>query len=203
MKRIALLALLAAAGFAAYWFLIRKPQNSGGNEVKAQAIATKSHSNKFNASVTNIMSAYFGMQNAFIEADTAKAKDNCKQFIALIDSVDFNEMKDDSASIIQNAKMFFSDAKANAQSLLSQTDITEMRKDFGVISESLYPAFKTINYSGTVYWQNCPMAFGEDKPANWISNTKEINNPYMGKNHPQYKGSMLHCGELKETIEGK
>jgi hypothetical protein len=202
MKKGILFLLAAVACFAAYWFLIRKNTDKPAGEKQA-AIATKKHSDKFNNSITNTMTAYFGMQNAFIDADTLKAKENAKKFIALVDSVDFNEMKDDSISIVQNAKMFFGDAKANAQSLLSQTDITEMRKDFSVISESLYPAFKTINYSRTVYWQNCPMAFGEDKPANWISSTKEIKNPYMGKNHPEYKGTMLGCGSVKETIEGK
>ena len=76
-----------------------------------------------------------------------------------------------------------------------------MRKDFNMVSDILYPAFKSINYNGpTMYYQNCPMAFGEDKGANWISSTKEIINPYMGKNHPEYKGSMLHCGEVKDSL---
>ncbi|MBP6430583.1 MAG: DUF3347 domain-containing protein [Ferruginibacter sp.] len=203
MKKASIFLLLAVAAFAAYWFLIRKSDSKPSGEKQA-AIAVKKHSDKFNTSVANMMTAYFGMQNAFIDADTLKVKENCNKFIALVDSVDFNELKDDSAAVIQNAKMFFSDAKANAASLLTQKEILEMRKDFSMISESLYPAFKSINYTGaTIYWQNCPMAFGEDKPANWISSTKEIMNPYMGKNHPEFKGTMLHCGEVKETLEGK
>jgi Protein of unknown function (DUF3347) len=203
MKKVVLFGLVAIAAFAAYWFLIRKTDGGFSGE-KQEAIATKKHSSKFNASITNMMTAYFGMQTAFIEADTTKAKQSCKQFIALVDSVDFKELKDDSAAIIQNAKMMFSDVKANAVSLLTQSDIIEMRKDFSMVSENLYPAFKSINYSGTtMYWQNCPMAFGEDKPANWISSTKEIMNPYMGKNHPEYKATMLHCGEVKDILIGK
>jgi hypothetical protein len=203
MKKPILFLLLAAAAFAAYWFLIRKSDSKPSGEKQA-AIAVKKHSDKFNTSVANMMTAYFGMQNAFVDADTLKAKESCNKFIALIDSVDFNELKDDSAAVVQNAKMFFGYAKDNAVSLLTQKEIIEMRKDFSMISESLYPAFKSINYTGaTIYWQNCPMAFGEDKPANWISSTKEIMNPYMGKNHPEFKGTMLHCGAVKETLEGK
>ena len=188
MKKGILVVLLAAIAFAAYWFLMRKTQNGFSGE-KQVAIAIKKHSDKFNTSVSTMMSAYFDMQNAFVLADTSNAKESCKKFIALIDSVDFNELKDDSAAVIQNAKLFFTVAKANAVSLLTQTDITEMRKDFN------------INYNGpTMYYQNCPMAFGEDKGANWISSTKEIINPYMGKNHPEYKGSMLHCGEVKDSL---
>ena len=94
------------------------------------------------------------------------------------------------------------DVKANAESLLKQTDITEMRQDFRMVSESLYPLLKTIHYEGkTLYWQNCPMAFGEGKEGNWVSNTAEIINPYLGKHHPEFKGTMVHCGETKDSIK--
>ena len=47
------------------------------------------------------------------------------------------------------------------------------------------------------------MAFGDDQAANWISNSTEIVNPYLGKRHPKYKAGMLHCGELKDSITAK
>jgi len=46
--------------------------------------------------------------------------------------------------------------------------------------------------SGELYVDFCPMALN-DAGANWISNHKEISNPYFGK-------KMLDCGEVKETI---
>jgi len=69
----------------------------------------------------------------------------------------------------------------------------------------MYPGFfKMINYEGaTLYLQYCPMAFGDEKGANWISNSAEIVNPYLGKNHPIYKAAMLHCGELKDSLVRK
>ena len=69
----------------------------------------------------------------------------------------------------------------------------------------MYPSFFTaINYEGpTLYFENCPMAFGENNAANWISNSAEIVNPYMGKKHPQYKATMLGCGEVKDSIVAK
>jgi len=76
-----------------------------------------------------------------------------------------------------------------------------MRHDFSMVSENLYPLLKTIHYEGPkLYWQNCPMAFGDDKPANWLSNTAEILNPYLGKKHPEYKSAMLHCGENMDSL---
>jgi hypothetical protein len=103
--------------------------------------------------------------------------------------------------IYMTAAMQLNDVKSNAESLLQQTDITEMRQDFRMIGENIYPLLKTIHYEGkAIYLQNCPMAFGDDKGANWISSTSEIINPYLGKNHPEFKGTMLHCGEVKDSI---
>lgn len=204
MKKIVLIVLvliLAIAGY--YWY---KFSNAGGGDSgpKQQPLALKKHSMAFNEAVTTAMNAYFDMKAAFVDADTLKAKENCRKFIQLMDSIPLNELKSDTATIYESAFGEFSNVKSNAESLLQQVDITEMRKDFGMVSENLYPFFRTINYEGEkMYWQNCPMAFGDDKGANWISNTKEIINPYLGKNHPEYKGSMLHCGEIKDTIKAR
>lgn len=202
MKKIFLVLLviiLAVAGF--YWY---KFSNSGKGDSgqKQQPLALKKHSDGFNRSVATAMQAYFSMKDAFVDADTAKAKEGCRKFIQMLDSIPLAELKTDTLNIYDAALSDHSNIKANAQSLLQQSDITEMRKDFSMVSENLYPFFRTINYEGeNMYWQNCPMAFGEDKGANWISSTKDIVNPYLGKNHPEYKGSMLHCGEVKDTIK--
>ena len=202
MKKVVLMGLvliLAIAGY--YWY---KFSNAGKEDSgpKQQPLALKKHSDMFNQAVTTAMNAYFDMKAAFVEADTVKAKESCRKFIRLMDSMPLNELKKDTTNIYESAFNDFSNIKSNAESLLQQINITEMRKDFGMVSENLYPFFRTINYEGeNMYWQNCPMAFGEDKGANWISNTKEIINPYLGKNHPEYKSSMLHCGEIKDTIK--
>jgi hypothetical protein len=142
------------------------------------------------------------MKSSFVDADTARAKQDGKRFLTLMDSIKTEELKQDSIAIFESAKMLIGDIKNNTVALVNESDITEMRQDFRMISENLYPLLKTIDYEGpNLYWQNCPMAFGEGKEANWISNTKEIINPYLGKNDPKYKSSMLHCGEIKDTIK--
>ena len=203
MKKVVLILLvliLAIAGY--YWYMFSKA--SGNTGPMQQPIALKKHSDLFNHSISSSMNAYFDMKAAFVEADTTGAKDNCRKFIRLLDSIPLVELKNDTAKIYDIALSDFLNIKANAESLLQQSNILEMRKDFGMVSENLYPFFRTINYEGEkMYWQNCPMAFGDDNGANWISNTKEIINPYLGKNHPEYKGTMLHCGEIKDTIKAQ
>ncbi len=203
MKKILLLVGLLLVAFCAYWFLI-KGKSAGVEEVKAEALLARNHSPSFNNRIDSLLTAYFSMKDAFVNADTNIAKMACTKLVALADTGRLAELKKDTTGIYESAIMQLNDVKLNAESLLKQTDLTEMRQDFRMIGESIYPLLKTIHYDGnTLYWQNCPMAFGEDKGANWISNTAEIINPYLGKNHPEFKGTMLHCGEVKDSIKAK
>jgi len=205
MKKVllgVLIVILAIAGYVWYKF-----SNAGGGDnggIKQVALTLKKHSDTFNLAVTNAMNAYFDMSAAFVDADTAKVKASAGKFIQLLDTIPMDELKNDTANIYAVAMGTFDGIKSNAQSILMMTDIQEMRKDFSMVSENLYPFFKIINYEGEkMYWQNCPMAFGDDKEANWVSKTKEVINPYLGKNHPEFKGTMLHCGMVKDTIKAQ
>ena len=202
-KGLALIVVLLAA-LCIYWFMFRK-KGPSGPETKTLPIALKKHPEAFNSSIDKTVNAYLAIKDAFVEADTAKAKQNTTLFISLLDSINVDELKNDKAIVAAAAKASIADIRSNAVSLLSQTNITEMRQDFRMVTDMMYPGFfKTINYEGPkLYLENCPMAFGEDKDANWISNSAEIVNPYLGKHHPEYKGSMLHCGEVKDTIKAQ
>ena len=196
-----LVIILGTAGYFWYKFSNTSPSNSGP---KQAPVTLKKHSNVFNDGIAAAMKSYFDVSNALVNADTAKAKESTRKFIQLMDSIPMTELKNDTASIYEVAMGSFSSIKANAGSLLAQPNITEMRKDFSMVSENLYPFFKVVNYEGEkMYWQNCPMAFGDDKGANWISETKEVVNPYLGKNHPEFKSTMLHCGMVKDTIKAQ
>ena len=203
MKRLLFLLVIVLAGISVYWFMLRK--KGGPKAPKQAAMVLKNHSDLFNKSVDSAVAQYLAIKNAFIESDTATAKKSTAAFINLLDSIPLIELKKDTASIFETAQASISDIKANAQSLLQQTDITEMRKDFSMLTDMMFPSFfKSINYEGpTLYLENCPMAFGDDAPANWISDNSEIVNPYLGKTHPTYRATMLHCGEVKDSIVAK
>ena len=201
MKKLILFIVLILLAFSVYWFMLRTKEVKP-KEPKQAAITVKKHTETFNIAIDHLMNAYFGMKDAFVDADTARAKQQTVLFIQLLDSIPVAELKKDDSLIVETAKATIADIKANASSLLQQTDITEMRQDFRTVSDMLYPAFfKTINYEGpALFLQNCPMAFDGDKDANWISNSNEVVNPYLGKKHPKFKATMLNCGEVKDSI---
>jgi len=203
MKKILLYSIVAIVLFAGYWFFLKPKQQN--LDTKEKGIAIQKHSAAFNVNCQNIVDNYLAIKDAFVNDDTNKVKTSTIAFIAALDKMDTVELKKDTASVFETVVLTIADIKSNAQSILLQHDIIEMRKDFSSMTDVMYPAFFfAINYEGQpLYLQNCPMAFNDSIPANWISGEKEINNPYMGKSHPLYKSSMLHCGEIKDTIKRK
>ena len=202
-KLFPLIAILFAA--VAIYFLFFNKKESAPDAPKQAPIALKKHSDEFNKSVDSLVNAYLEMKNAFVDSDSINAKNAARKLLVYLDKLPIEELKKDTATILQTVQSNIADIKSNTNSLLQQTNITEMRKDFSMVTEMMYPSFfKAINYEGQkLFIENCPMAFGEDAAANWISNSAEIVNPYLGKNHPTYKATMLHCGEVKDSVVAK
>lgn len=204
MKKLFPLIALLLVGVVVYFVFFNKKKNNVDDPTQ-QSIVLKKHSDAFNKSTDSVVNAYLDIKNAFVNADTAGAKAAARNFIVLIDRLPIDELKKDNATIFETVQSNISDIKTNASSLLNQTNITEMRKDFSMVTEMMYPSFFTaINYEGPkLYVANCPMAFSDSIAANWISKSSEIVNPYMGKNHPTYHAGMLACGSVKDSIVAK
>lgn len=81
-----------------------------------------------------------------------------------------------------------------AARITSAADLETQRRHFSTLSNEMV---RLINQSGvesgTVYVDFCPMALN-DKGAYWLSNEKEIRNPYFGD-------AMLNCGEISKTLK--
>lgn len=204
MKKLLLLLLLVAIGYFGYKYFF-KSKTATPEAPKEAPIKSVKHSESFNKSVQIVIDNYISVKDAFVEGDTVAVKTQSRKFIAALDSINVDELKKDSAAIFETANASIADVKANALSLLQQADITEMRRDFNMITEMLYPAFfKNINYEGAkLYVQFSQNAFGEGQGATWLSKSTEIINPYFGKTHPQYKATMINNGEIKDSIAGQ
>ena len=204
MRKYFFYALIAVFLFGLYFFFTKKSEVVQP-ETKKDAIVLKTHSDTFNQSINQMVDTYLSIKDAFVEDDTANIKSKTTEFCRLFESLNLSELEKDSSSIYETVNMTKNDILANANSLLQQKDITEMRRDFSAMTDVMYPTFfNAIKYEGQVlYLQNCPMAFNDTEPANWISNNKEIVNPYLGKHHPKYHSGMLNCGEVKDTIKSK
>ncbi|MDZ4716035.1 MAG: DUF3347 domain-containing protein [Cytophagales bacterium] len=83
--------------------------------------------------------------------------------------------------------------KAEVSRFLEAADLSAQRKVFSSLSNEMAALVKGGKLSGgSLYLEFCPMANG-NAGAYWLSNEKEIRNPYFGD-------KMLRCGSVKETI---
>jgi hypothetical protein len=87
------------------------------------------------------------------------------------------------------------DAALKAATKLAGTStLSEQRLNFSALSDEMAKLVKDGKLSsGSLYLEYCPMA-NENTGAFWLSNEKEIKNPYFGS-------MMLKCGSVKETIQ--
>lgn len=83
-----------------------------------------------------------------------------------------------------------SGAMEAASNLVGADGLDQQRKAFSTLSAEMTRLVKAGKLlQGTLYLEYCPMA-----DAFWLSNDKEIANPYFGD-------KMLRCGSVKETIQ--
>ena len=161
-------------------------------EKAAEPLTQGTNSSAFNQSFGQVMDNYYHLKDALVLSNDTLAKTSAKKLIALVDSLDVQELKSDS-SIALMAKGYLDNISAEAKGLVGEKDIEGKRKSFQMISDNMYDLVRTVRYDGEiVYHQFCPMAFN-DQGAFWLSQTSDIKNPYFGK-------KMLTCGEVKDTL---
>lgn len=71
-------------------------------------------------------------------------------------------------------------------------DLEAQREVFKYLTEGMINLVKDKYTGDEIYVQYCPMAFNGDG-AYWLSNEKEIRNPYFGD-------KMMNCGEVKKVL---
>jgi len=199
MKKPLIILIVLLAAIAFWWLFFKKESHK--SQPKPEAIKVGKHSAEFNQSISDAVDSYLNMKNAFVDGDTTEIKTISQKFIVVIDSLSLGDLKKDSSEILLAAQQEISDIKANAEAILQEKDITEMRQDFRMVSENFYPFLKTIGYEGKkLYWKNCPTAFGENQEGNWISDSKEIINPYLGKNNANNRSGGNSAIEIKDSL---
>lgn len=126
------------------------------------------------------LSAYYGVKNALVATDAAKAKTQATTLVAALGKVG-------SATLSAADKKALASAKTSAATISQTTEVAAQRKAFETLSTNMIMLVKATKPAKT-YVQYCPMV-----KASWLSDSKDIKNPYYGN-------QMLTCGSVKEEI---
>lgn len=119
---------------------------------------------------------YIHVKNSLVASDNEQAKASAIEL----------------SQALKNAKVSTASIEA-ATKLANTSDLDEQRKLFSTLSNEMATLVKDGKLSmGMLYLEYCPMA-NNNSGAYWLSNEKEIKNPYFGD-------KMLKCGSVKEMI---
>jgi Cu(I)/Ag(I) efflux system membrane fusion protein len=192
-KAISVLILVIVVG-AAYFLFFKKGEKRDEGP-KQQPLTLDDNTGAFNQSYNTLLTAYDGLKDALVASDTTKASAAARELRVAADSLKVSEIHGDSTGAIkETAKVYASTISSSAHALSLEANITAKRKEFEMIADALYNLTRTVRYDGQkLYWQFCPMAFN-NKGAYWISNEREIRNPYFGN-------EMLECGSVEDSLD--
>jgi ribosomal protein L4 len=138
------------------------------------------------ASVNTVISAYLDVKNALVAGDGSLTAAKAKALLGQINAVKVEPTQ-------QAAwKKYADKLNFDTRHISEVTTLDHQREHFTALSANVYQLVKALKpNTEALYVQYCPM-----KKASWLSNKKDIENPYYGR-------EMLTCGGIKETLTAK
>ena len=127
-----------------------------------------------------LLTYYYNIKNALVAGDANSASSNALAFVKNVNSIDYKVISEGNIHTLATDAGKISESK----------DIKKQREYFANFSTNMAAVARAVKLSDEpVYYTYCPM-----KKAYWLSNEKEIKNPYYGS-------SMLTCGQVTETLQ--
>ena len=142
-------------------------------------------------SVDEILNNYLQLKNALADDNGNNAADAGKQMMEALQKTDTTSLNADQQQLFDDVK---DDMKEHAEHISTNAGkIEHQREHFAVLSKDMYDLVKAVKPSKPLYLDHCPM-YNDNKGADWLSEEKEIKNPYLGQKMPD-------CGTVKEEIK--
>ena len=138
-----------------------------------------------------VFEAYIQTKEALVKDDFDRVKENASLLEKNLDKVDMKLLTE--ADAHQHWMKVEKEMRLTASSIAASDDIKEQRTHFKALSTAITSAVQMYGVGQLVYNQYCPMA-DDNKGAYWLSNDKNVLNPYFGS-------AMLACGSVKQVIE--
>ena len=190
MKKVLLVYLVLIAGIITWYYTAGK-QKPIFQDAKGPALKVSKHSLEFNRSIEDVMNSYYKMRGDFAKDDTGSISKNAVTLRTALDSLKIQELQKDSA-IYETAAAIWDNTKNELQGIVDNTGLETKRQSLHHFSDQLYTLLNTIRYDlAKLYWMECPSAFGEDSPGNWISESEQSQSPYGKKD----------CAIVKKVID--
>lgn len=141
--------------------------------------------------VKEIVNGYLQLKNALATDNGNDAASAGNTMVTAFEQFDKSKLPADKTKTYADIE---SDAKEHAEHIgKNGSNIKHQREHFEMLSKDIYELVKTFGAGQQLYYDHCPM-YNNNKGADWISEKKEISNPYLGKEMPT-------CGTVKEELK--
>ncbi|MCW1148334.1 DUF3347 domain-containing protein [Flavobacterium lacisediminis] len=158
------------------------------NEAEKKVVEAEIAKSPF--SIKEIVTNYLKIKNALTKDDAKTAAIAGNSLFKVMASTNTNALtpsqKKEYIDIVDDAKEHAEHIGKNAGK------IDHQREHFAILSKDINDLIKMFGTDQKLYQDYCPM-YNDGKGALWISETKEIKNPFYGS-------QMLTCGSLKKTL---
>lgn len=149
------------------------------------AFATKTLAQ--DAAVNQALTQYLNLKNDLAADNSKGANTDAAAFAQAVSKVDAGKLNADQKAVWTK---YAEKLRFDGQHISESTDIKHQREHFGSLSANMYAVVKAFkNNTVTLYQQFCPM-----ERKSWLSETKAVKNPYLGKEMPD-------CGRVTETLK--
>lgn len=139
-------------------------------------------------SIKSLVQNYLELKNALTKDDPKIAAEAGSAVVADLNGLDPNNLPADQKKVFQDVA---DDAKEHAEHIRDNAgSLTHQREHFAILSKDVNDLLKVFPAGQKLYQVFCPM-YNDGKGAIWISEFKEIKNPYYGN-------EMLTCGTVKK-----
>lgn len=166
-------------------------QKEGNNTDTANTNTSVLNEGASKPSISEVVTHYLHLKNALAADNSNEAATAGKSVVSAIEKIDAASFTADQKKVYDDVK---EDMKEHGQHISDNADkIEHQREHFEMLSNGLYDLVKAVGSEQTLYKDHCPM-YNDNKGANWLSEVKEIQNPYLGKKMPT-------CGTIKEEIK--
>jgi len=143
------------------------------------------------ASIKTIVDHYLQIKNALANDNAGEAASGAKAIEEAMGKLDKSLLTAEQKTAYDTNE---EEMKEHAAHIAKNGDnIKHQRSHFVQMSEVVYELVKNFGAGRPVYHDHCPMA-RDNQGAMWISEVKEIKNPYFGS-------EMFKCGRVEEVIK--
>ena len=159
-------------------------------EIKAVAVTYTNVDAKAAASLTEIVNHYLYIKNALANDNSDEAASGAKALGKAMNGLDKSLLTADQKKVYDEIE---EDLKEHAEHI-GKSKIDHQREHFSMMSEDIYDLVKAFGGGQPLYHEHCPMYKKDRGGAMWLSETKDIKNPYFGNEMPE-------CGSVEEIIK--